>query len=125
MLSAAVLLAALHLPSQATEPPIALYCARGVADYPDAEMTLNAHGSHVVNVTFVGFRPSRVRADWSLRDCLNTAAKLDGSRDIVARLWYRERYVRGREEMPGPHGASAALVYKAARKTVLIEKLAP
>ena len=124
MLPAAVLLAALHLPSQATEPPIALYCARGVADYPDAEMTLNAHGSHVVNVTFVGFRPSRVRADWSLRDCLNTAAKLDGSRDIVAKLWYRERYVRGRQELPGPHGTSA-LVYKASRRTVLVEKLQP
>jgi hypothetical protein len=120
---AAALLAALHFPSHATDPRVALYCARGVADYPDAELTLNAHGSHVVNVTFVEFRPSRVRADWSLRDCLSTAAKLDDSRDIVARLWYRgDRYVRGAEEMLHPHGTTATLVYKAARKTVVVEK---
>jgi len=120
---AAALLAALHFPSQAADPRVALYCARGVADYPDAELTLNTRGSHVVDVTFVEFRPSRVRADWSLRDCLSTAAKLDGSRDIVARLWYRsDRYVRGVEEMLYPHGTSATLVYKAAHKTVVVEK---
>ena len=37
--------------------------------------TLTASGSHEVHVVFVGVRPSRVRADWSLRDCLNTAAR--------------------------------------------------
>jgi hypothetical protein len=120
---AVAFLAALQFPAQASDPRVALYCARGVPDYPDAELTLNIHGSHVVDVTFVEFRPSRVRADWSLRDCLSTAAKLDGSRDIVARLWYRsDRYVRGVEEPLHPHGTSATLVYKAARKTVVVEK---
>jgi hypothetical protein len=77
--------------SPSAAEPIALYCARGVADYPDAEMTLSAAGKHVVNVTFVGYRPSRVRAEWSLRDCLNTALKLDASHGVVGTLWYRER----------------------------------
>ena len=119
-----MLLAALQAPAHATEPPVALYCARGVPDYPDAEMKLNETGSHVVHVTFVGFRPSRVRADWSLRDCLNTAALLDGSRDIVAWLWYRERYVPGSEQML-PYGTEATLVYKASRKEVVVQKLKP
>jgi hypothetical protein len=83
--------------SSAGADPIALYCARGVADYPDAEVTLSASGTHILNVTYVGYRPSRVRAEWSLRDCLNTAMKLDASRRIVGSLWYRER------RSPAPH----------------------
>ena len=122
---AAALVAALHAPSHATEPPISLWCARGVPDFPDAQLRLGADGHHVVDVTFVDFRPSRMRADWSLRDCLSTAARLDGSRDIVARLWYRERYVSGVEPLPGPHGASATLVYKADRKAVVVERRRP
>ena len=102
--------------------PVALHCARGVADYPDAEMRLSARGHHVVDVTFVGFRPSRVRADWSLRDCLNTASKLDGSRDIVAWLWYRERQLRSSREPLHPHGASAGLVYRASSRAVTLQR---
>jgi len=118
----ALLVAALHVPSHAAEPSIALYCARGAPDYPDAEMKLSTRGSHVVNVIFVGFRPSRVRADWSLRDCLNTAAKYDGSRDIVASLWYRDRERRSPHELLRPYGASAGLVYRASGKTVVLQK---
>ena len=84
----------------ASADPIALYCARGVPDYPDAEMHLNVGGRNVVRVTYVGFRPSRTRAEWSLRDCLNTAIKLDSSRDIVVSLWYRERYSSEVHELP-------------------------
>src|SRR5678809_1329195 len=86
----ALALCAWHLSSAAAEP-IALHCARGVADYPDAEVRLNVSGHHVLDVTFVGYRPSRSRAEWSLRDCLATALKLDASRGIVASLWYRDR----------------------------------
>ena|SRR6266446_5104199 len=85
--------------SSAAADPIALYCARGVPDYPDAEMTLSASGKHVVKVTYVGYRPSRVRAEWSLRDCLNTAMKLDASHGVVASLWYRERWAPAPQEM--------------------------
>jgi hypothetical protein len=90
---------ALRVLPSAAEPPITLYCARGTPDYPDAEITLSAQGHHVVNVVFVGFRPSRVRADWSLRDCLYTATRLDGSRGIVASLWYRDRGARSPQEL--------------------------
>jgi hypothetical protein len=122
----AALLSALHVPSHAHhDQPVALYCARGVPDYPDAAMTLNNQGTHVVHVTFVGFRPSKTRADWSLRDCLSTAAKLDGSRDIVAWLWYRERYVRGPGEMLRPYGGSQTLVYKASQRNVVVQTLQP
>ena len=121
--AAALLFAALHSPSRAQEWPVALHCARGVADYPDAEMRLSARGHHVVNVIFVGFRPSRVRADWSLRDCLNTASKFDGSRDIVAWLWYRERQLRSAREPLHPYGASAGLVYRASSGTVTLQRL--
>jgi hypothetical protein len=79
--------------------PISLHCARGVPDYPRAEMTLSTQSSHVVDVTFVGYRPSRVRAEWSLRDCLNTAMKLDGSRPIVGSLWYRDGAAHSVQEL--------------------------
>src|SRR5215470_11803532 len=83
----------------ASADPIALYCARGVPDYPDAEMRLDQGGGHVVRVTYVGFQPSRARAEWSLRDCLNTAIRLDRSRDILVSLWYRERYSRDVQQL--------------------------
>lgn len=117
-----LLVAALHCPSHAAEPSIALHCARGVPDYPDAELTLGERGSRVVKVVFVGYRPSRVRADWSLRDCLSTAIKFDASRDIVASLWYRDRARRSPREPLLPYGASASLVYKASRKAVVLQK---
>lgn len=93
-------LALCYVASTASADPIALYCARGVPDYPDAEMRLNVGGQHLVRVTYVGFRPTRTRAEWSLRDCLNTAIKLDSSRDIVVSLWYRERYSSEVHELP-------------------------
>jgi hypothetical protein len=113
MLRAALCALLVSVPCAAAEPPVNLWCARGTPDYPDAAMTLKAHGSHIVDVIFVGFRPSRGRADWSLRDCLSTAMKLDGSRDIVARLWYRDRERRNPLEPLVPHG----LVYKASSRT--------
>src|SRR5262245_22998688 len=94
---------------------IPLYCARGVADYPDVRLTLRASGSHAVDVVYVGYRPSRPRADWSLRDCLATAAKIDASRDIVATLWYSDPEAHYRREPLQPHGA----VYQAASRKVV------
>jgi hypothetical protein len=114
----AFFLTVLYAASAAAEPPVTLYCARGTPDYPDAHMTLNARDGHVVNVVFVGYRPSPGRAAWSLRDCLNTATKLDGSRDIVAWLWYRDRERPGVREPLQPH----TLVYKAASRTVVAER---
>lgn len=100
MLRYLLLLAGLFLAAPAAaEPSVALYCARGTPDFPDADMKLNPRGSHVVDVVFVGYRPSRMRADWSLRDCLYTASRLDSSRGIVARLWYRDRGQRDPYEL--------------------------
>ena len=107
-------IALLASPSMAAEP-VALHCARAAGDYPDAAMLLNERGAHVVHVTFVGYRPSRSRADWSLRDCLSTASKLDGTRDIDARLWYRERTPDSRPQPLEPGG----LLYKAVSKRVV------
>jgi len=117
MLRAALLLLVLLAPPSAAQGPVTLYCARGNGEYPDAEMRLSAGGSHAVDVVFVGYRPSRGRADWSLRDCLRTASRLDGSRDIVATLWYRERGMRHRREPLQPRGA----VYRAASGTVVLQ----
>lgn len=101
-------------PAMAAEP-VALHCARGPGDYPDAAMLLNERGAHVVNVTFVGYRPTRSRADWSLRDCLRTASRLDSSHDIDAHLWYRER---GADSLAQPL-EPGELVYKAGKKKVV------
>ena len=101
-------------PLMAAEP-VALHCARGSGEYPDAEITLNERGTHVVNVTYVGYRPSRSRADWSLRDCLGTALKIDATRYIEVHLWYRSR---GGNSAPEPL-EPAGLFYKAANKRIV------
>jgi hypothetical protein len=115
----ALLLIALYVSSAAAEPPVVLHCARGTPDYPDAYMRLNSRDGHVVDVVFYGYRPSRGRAAWSLRDCLFTATRLDGSRDIVASLWYLDPERPGVREPLQPH----TLIYKAASRTVAAEKL--
>ena len=94
---------------------VALHCARGsVEDYPDAKLTLSQEGPRIVQVTFVGYRPSPGRADWSLRDCLRTAVKYDDTRDIVAELWYREPQLRSPQEPLMLYGESRKLIYRAA-----------
>jgi|KBSSwiStaDraftv2_1062776.scaffolds.fasta_scaffold2239665_2 hypothetical protein len=112
---------ALHAIPATAQPTVSLYCARGAADYPDAEMSISGASDHVVNVVFVGFRPSRGRAEWSLRDCLSTAAKLDGSRNIVAALWYRDRDRRALEVIE-PFGPARRLVYRASSKQLVVER---
>jgi hypothetical protein len=93
---------------------VALHCARGnVPDYPDARLLLTADGPHAVHVTFVGYRPSAVRADWSLRDCLQTAIKYDGSQDIVATLWYRAPQLRSPREPLRLGEDAKTLMYRA------------
>ena len=77
------------VPLRAAEERISLHCARGTADYPDAELTRSASGPYVMHVVYVGYRPSRQRAAWALQDCLRTAGRLDASRPIVASLWVR------------------------------------
>lgn len=107
-------LAMLATPLMAAEP-VALHCARGSGEYPDAAITLNERGAHIVHVTYVGYRPSRPRADWSLRDCLGTALKIDATRNIEVRLWYRDRAGESAPEPLEPAG----LFYKAANKRIV------
>jgi len=116
-----LLVLVLHAVPAAAQPAISLHCARGVPDHPDAEMSISERSEHVVNIVFVGFRPSRGRAEWSVRDCLSTAAKLDGSRNIVASLWYRERGQRLQEPLE-PFGPSRRLVYHASSKQLVVER---
>jgi hypothetical protein len=100
---------------------VALHCARGnVEDYPDAKLILNEEGPRVVDVTFVGYRPSPVRADWSLRDCLRTAIKYDDSQDIVAHLWYREPRLRSPRKPFAPYGGSRTLMYRASSGKIVV-----
>ena len=102
----------------AAQEHFSLYRGRGTPDYPDAELTISSSGSHVVQVVFVGYRPSRGRANWALRDCLNTAARYAGARDIVASLWYRERDDQRHREPLAPYAA----MYKASTKTILVQQ---
>jgi len=101
------------LPVVAAEP-VPLHCARAAGDYPDAAIELNPRGAHVVNVTFVGQRPTRSRAEWSLRDCLFTATKLDHTRDIEAHVWYRASRSDARRQPLEPE-----LSYKAISRKVV------
>jgi hypothetical protein len=100
---------------------VALHCARGnVQDYPDARLTLNGEGPRFVHVTFVGYRPSAVRAEWSLRDCLRTAIRYDDSRDIVATLWYREPRLRSPREPLELYDDSRKLMYRASTGRIVL-----
>ena len=100
---------------------VALHCARGnVTHYPDARLVLGGAGSRVVHVTFVGYRPSRGRADWSLRDCLRTAAKYDDSRDIVAKLWYREPQLRSPQEPLKLYEGDKKLIFSATSGRIVL-----
>jgi hypothetical protein len=71
------------------EGTVKLYCAVNATGFFDAEMQLREQGPNLVNVTFIRTQPSKVVVDWALRDCLKTAVKLDGSRDIVGFAWFR------------------------------------
>src|SRR5690242_18179246 len=82
---AAGLLASLSVHADAT---VKLYCAARVGGFYDAEMQLRERGANVVNVTFAHTLPSKVAIDWALRDCLNTALKLNATRDIVGLAWF-------------------------------------
>ena len=125
--SAVALTAALSAPALSGEQTVKLYCARDVAGLPDSEMTLSLHGPHFVRVTFVGARPSNGQADRALRDCLQTAIKLDGSRDIFAAAWYRngEPARSNGPELLQPYGPSMQVVYRASSKTVALRKVTP
>jgi hypothetical protein len=68
---------------------VKLYCAVNATGFFDAEMQLREEGPNFVNVTFMRTRPSKMVVDWALRDCLATAAKLNGARGIVALAWFR------------------------------------
>ena len=68
---------------------VKLYCAVNATGFFDAEMELREGGPNLVNVTFSRTRPSKAVVDWALRDCLATAIKLNGARDIVALAWFR------------------------------------
>jgi hypothetical protein len=118
--SLALLACVARVPHSAAQQVVALHCARGdISDYPDAELRLDPHGPRVVHVTFVGYRPSPGRAEWSLRDCLRTAVKFDDSQDIVANLWYREPQLRSRQEPLPLYGPSTKLMYSASTKKIL------
>jgi hypothetical protein len=115
-LAAAALLSAAAL----ADPGVKLYCAREIAGFADAEMHLREREAHTVDVTFAGLLPARHRLDWALRDCLNTAVKLDGSQDIVVLAWYRPG--PGIVEPVRPYGEETKLVYQASRKTVTLRR---
>ena len=116
---------ALSAPALSDERTVKLYCARDVAGFLDSEMTLSPHGPHFVRVTFVRVYPSNGQADRALRDCLQTAIKLDGSRDILAAAWYRnlEPGHSNEPELLRPYGSLMQLVYRASSKTVALRKV--
>ena len=123
--AAVAVTAALCAPALSDERTVKLYCARDVAGIPDSEMTLSLHGPHFVRVTFVGVRPSNGQTDRALRDCLQTAIKLDGSRDILATPWYRnvEPSHSNEPELLQPYGSLRQLIYRASSKTVALRKV--
>lgn len=116
-------LAALCAPAAAGEPPIKLYCARDVPGFTDAEIVLSERGPHQVSVTFARERPSRHQAEWALMDCLNTASKLDSSKDILATARYRTPEVLS--ESLEPYGPAKRLRYRASTRNLVVDRDTP
>src|SRR4051794_22528281 len=71
---------------------------------------------YLVNITYIGKRPSASKINLALRQCLALAAKKDGSKDIVANAWYRSLAASdpSDDEMLNPYGALKFISYTAA-----------
>ena len=102
---------------------VKLRCAARASGFADAELQLRERGANFVNVTFSRTRPSRAALDWALRDCLNTAVKLNATRDIVALGWFRPHSAAALQPL-APYPADAKVVYSASRRAVLLRRTA-
>ena len=80
---------------------------------------MNPRGANVVRLTF-SHPPSTRGVDWALRDCLGTAIKLDGSRDIVTSAAVGSPG-SGVEPLH-PYGPSLCLSYRSSTHTVGVRK---
>jgi hypothetical protein len=103
------------------ESTVKLACAKSASGYADAEMQLRDQGANFVNVTFSRTPPTKNAVDWVLRDCLNTAIKLNAARDIVAFAWYRKHSSGALEPLEAYRG-DVRLFYSASRHAVMLRK---
>lgn len=109
----------------AIEPVTSLHCARKAAGLERAELRMQRTGPHEVLIRFSRVRPSPRQLDWALRECLETASKLDSSRDIFASASYSEETWAGAwkeiVEPLAPRGpAGSRAIYRASSGRVMV-----
>jgi hypothetical protein len=121
---AGVAAAAVLLPAPArADSKVSLSCAGRFRTVIDAVIELHDDPPHVLNISFQGSLPPRSTLDWVLHDCLSTAVKLDGKRDIVVHAWHYASRTSAPKALELYSGQQ--LVYRAARRKVMLADPGP
>lgn len=78
-----------------------------------------------VQLTYVGKKPLSPEIDKALRNCLSVAARIDGTKDILATAWLRKNQADkpNDDDMLNPYGGMHYLSYRASDKSIAVREL--
>jgi len=82
-------------------------------------------GIFTLNVSYIARAPSNRQVDLDLRDCMASAIRRDGSKDILANAWLRKRAGAdpNDDDMLNPYGILTNLIYESRTKTMQVKKM--
>ena len=123
---AALCLTSFTLISVAREPSSPLQCGSGGSIQATAErQLLSDQNIYNVQLTYFGKKPPSQEIDKTLRNCLSVAAKIDGTKDILATAWIRKHAADkpDDDDMINPYGGMKYISYKASDKSIEVREL--
>lgn len=110
----------------AEKTTVKLDCAKTIPEInTDVDMGPGSGETYIVNVAFIGKRPTNKQADSALRKCLVEAIKRDGTKDISASPWFRANVGANPldDALLHPYGEFHFLAYTASTKKTELRKL--
>ena len=80
---------------------------------------------YMINVTFISKKPDNKKIDKILRECLDEAVKLDGTKDITATPWLRPKAGSNPndDDMVNIYGSLKYIVYIAKTKSIAVHSI--
>lgn len=113
---------------QAKPPTIPLDCGKASAAVAERQYLDAASGGgniYNVMVTFTGKKPANPKVEAALRECIAVAIKKDGSKDVLATAWFKQRAGASDndDDQINPFGGMKYISYTAATKTVAVHEL--
>ena len=125
---AAMLIFATATSAHAKPPTIPLDCGRASAAVAERQFLDSASGGgniYNVMVTFTGKKPANAKIEAALRECIAVAVKKDGSKDVLATAWFKQRAGArdNDDDQINPFGGMKYISYTAATKTVAVHDL--